>query len=71
MSYELATSTDGIQWTSLVGDESGSYLGLEYLFTKGVVAGQTYRFKARALNKWGWGPYTPEPHVEIIAATVP
>lgn len=42
MSYELAVSSDGLVWTSAVGDETGSYLGLEYTLTEGIIAGETY-----------------------------
>jgi hypothetical protein len=23
------------------------------------------------MNRWGWGPFSPEPHTEILAATIP
>jgi hypothetical protein len=58
-------------WTSVVGDSTGSYLGLEYTLNEEITSGETYLFKARALNKWGWGDYTSEPYLEILAATIP
>lgn len=62
------------QWDSIVGDLTGTYMGLEYTLTDlndGIVSGTTYTFKVRALNKWGWGPYTQDPQLEILAATIP
>ena len=23
------------------------------------------------MNRWGWGPFSTEPHTEILAATIP
>jgi hypothetical protein len=34
------------------------------------VASETYKFRTRAQNKWGWGPYTSTP-AEILAASIP
>jgi hypothetical protein len=65
--YDSANS----DWISVVGDETGTYLGSEYTATEGIVAGELYQFRTRAMNRWGKGPFTAEPHTEILAATVP
>jgi hypothetical protein len=48
----------------------GSYLGLSYTLTTDIVAGETYSFKIRPRNKWGWGEFST-PILEVLAAYVP
>lgn len=36
--------------------------------TTGVIAGQQYRFRVRAKNKYGWGPWGPEALIYAAAA---
>jgi hypothetical protein len=48
----------------------GSYLGLSYTLTTDIVPGETYSFKIRPRNKWGWGEYS-SPDLEVLAAYVP
>jgi hypothetical protein len=45
------------------------YTGSSYTVSTGVTEGGTYKFKARARNIYGWGPYSTE--VSIIASDVP
>jgi hypothetical protein len=58
----------GTSWTSLVGEASDYTLG-SYLVTAGVSEGQSYQFKLRAKNFWGWGPESPI--ATVLAATTP
>jgi len=48
----------------------GSYLGLSYTLTNTIVAGQTYSFRIRARNKWGWSEFSTPP-LQVLAAFVP
>ena len=38
--------------------------------TTNIVAGQSYNFRIRARNKWGWGEYST-PILQVLAAFVP
>jgi fibronectin type III domain-containing protein 3 len=42
---------------------------LSYSITSGLVTGDTYRFRVKALNEAGYGPYSYEN--SVVAATVP
>lgn len=42
---------------------------LTYDKTTGVTSGNTYKFRYRAENLYGWGDYSAE--LTLIAATVP
>jgi hypothetical protein len=54
-------------WTSLIG---GSYNSLISTFiVTGLTPGQTYNFRYRALNAFGWGYYSD--NSTIKAATAP
>lgn len=44
-------------------------LATTFLATNSLTSGHHYRFRVRAKNIWGWGPYSPE--TTIQAATVP
>ena len=65
-SYELALlDSSGDVWTAIIGtDEMGNFLGLEHTMTDNVVPGDSYTFKIRAKNKWGWGDYS-DPTVTV------
>ena len=43
----------------LVGSAT-NFTSTTHTISAGIVAGTTYRFKYRALNKYGWGPYSDE-----------
>jgi hypothetical protein len=34
------------------------YKDTTYLEQEGIVSGQSYTFRVRARNKWGYGPYS-------------
>jgi hypothetical protein len=53
---------------AIVGESSDSLLD-SYTVTSGVSRGTVYKFKHRAKNIFGWGPYSDE--VSITAATKP
>jgi hypothetical protein len=52
----------------LVGYISPYALG-SYTVASGVTMGSTYRFKIRAQNVYGWGPYSAV--VQIVASDTP
>ncbi len=55
------------EWVDIVGMPA-VYLGLSY--TKaGLATGTDYKFRVRASNSFGWGPYSDE--VTIRADEVP
>jgi len=58
MSYGLEYKTGAGAWTTLQGDPTDS-LNLSYIIN-GLVAGQSYSFRVRAKNEFGWGPYSNE-----------
>jgi len=45
------------------------YKDTSYLKQTGIVSGQSYKFRVRARNKWGYGPYSN--WVSIEASTNP
>lgn len=54
-------------WANVIGG-STPYVGLTYIKT-GLVTGTDYKFRIRASNSFGWGPYSDE--VTIKADEVP
>lgn len=52
-------------WTDVVGFES-PYLDLSATLTEGIIGGNTYRFRVRAQNIHGFGPFS-----RIVFTTVP
>lgn len=70
ISYQLDVLNASGSWIEVVGNSTGNYLGLSYTLTVGIVAGNTYQFRIRAYNKWGWGAYTSV-STSILAASVP
>lgn len=48
---------------------STPFLSTSHTQAAGVLAGGTYRFRYRAANKYGWGPYSDE--VVVQAADIP
>lgn len=61
---------DGLSgsYTSIVGFDTNSLL-TTYTITSGIVKGRSHRFRYRARNAIGWGPYSDE--ISILAATIP
>ena len=59
LSYELSwdAGTNQTTWTTLVG-YSSPYNNTSYIVTTGIVAGQSYYFRVRAQNFWGWSGYS-------------
>lgn len=58
----------GTLWTDIIGLSSDS-LALTTAVTSSVQAGSAYRFRYRAKNLHGWGPYSDS--LIIYAASVP
>jgi hypothetical protein len=58
----------GGSYTSIVGNNS-AYLMPIFSVSSGISKGFTYRFRYRALNCIGWGPYSNDFYV--LAAQVP
>jgi len=54
--------------TDLIGSAS-NFTSLTHTQSAGVTAGGSYKFRYRASNKYGWGPFSDE--VSILAASVP
>jgi hypothetical protein len=69
ISYELQMD-DGFSgdYVSLIGYSTNSLLKT-FLITDGLIKGRHHRFKYRAKNNVGWGPFSDP--VSIIAANVP
>jgi hypothetical protein len=69
ISYELVMD-DGMSgnFTSLVGLNANSLL-TEFTVFSEILKGRRHRFKYRAKNVVGWGPYSDDSYV--LAATVP
>jgi hypothetical protein len=66
----------GLQWDAGTGafgpeltGEASAYPSTTYTQLAGLLAGGAYRFRYRAANKYGWGPYSAA--VTILAADVP
>lgn len=58
----------GGDFVSLAGYDS-DYLKLWYVVTSNITKGTIYRFRYRAENKIGWGPYSDATFIQ--AASVP
>jgi uncharacterized membrane protein len=56
------------EWVSLIG-EGSDYTSTSYIITTGVTEGETYTFKVRAENRWGYGAFSSV--TQILAAAVP
>lgn len=61
---------DGLSgnYVSIVGFDTNSLL-TSYTITSGVIKGREHRFRYRARNSIGWGPFSDES--AILAATIP
>jgi hypothetical protein len=69
LSYELQMGTEALNdFVSIVGADPTS-LALSFIITKGIVKGETYTFRYRAVNAVGASCWSPIG--EITAATVP
>ena len=70
LSYHLQwdSGSSGVTFTDLVGYPSNS-LVLTYLISSGVSSGNTYQFKVRAKNLYGWGAYSTV--LSLKASSVP
>jgi len=55
-------------FTSVVGFNINSLL-TTYTITSGIVKGREHRFRYRARNMIGWGPFSDES--SVLAATIP
>lgn len=68
-SYEVLwdDSTNGQVWTELTGYTVP--LATPYYTATGLTMGRRYKFKIRAQNVHGWGPYSDEG--EVLVATAP
>jgi len=53
----------------LIG-ETSQYTGTDYTLTTGIVTGTTYKFKIKAVNKWGAGTFSAL-NLSVLAASVP
>lgn len=54
-------------WVNLIG-ETSDYSATSYMATS-VTEGETYQFKIRANNRWGWGDFSSV--TTILAAKAP
>lgn len=61
--------SNGEFWYSLIGISEPILAQSSFTVTNGVLEGQDYKFKVRARNIWGWGPFSPI--ATIRASTVP
>ena len=70
ISYNLQwdSGSNGLNWYDLVGVQP-AYLSTSYLVTTGVVQGQSYEFRIRAKNIYGWGEFSDQ--ITIRASTYP
>jgi hypothetical protein len=61
---------DGLSgnYVSVIGFDTNSLL-TTYTITSGIYKGREHRFRYRARNTIGWGPFSAES--SILAATVP
>lgn len=69
ISYEIQMD-DGLSgdYVSIIGFDTNSLL-TTYTITSGIIKGREHRFRYRARNAIGWGPFSSES--SILAATVP
>lgn len=69
LSYEVQKGTTALNdFETIVGGDPYS-LALQFTVTKGIVKGQTYTFRYRAINKVGAGEWSDI--TQIVAASVP
>jgi hypothetical protein len=61
--------SNGEFWYSLIGINEPVLTQTLFTVTNNILEGQYYKFKVRAKNIWGWGPFSPE--VTIRASTIP
>jgi len=57
LSYHVQWDQGTSTWVDLVGAGS-DYTGTSFTVASGVSVGNTYQFKVRAKNKWGWGTFS-------------
>ena len=67
VSYHLQMSWLTDTWVDVIGG-STPYLGLTYI-ENSLTMGTDYKFRIRASNSFGWGPYSDE--ITIRADEVP
>lgn len=68
LSYHLQWDQGTNTYVDLIGFSTES-TAITYTVTSGITGGQTYKFKVRAKNLYGWGDYSAE--ASIIAAQEP
>jgi hypothetical protein len=68
LSYSLEWDQAADSWISLVG-ESTPYTGLTYTVSDGVQPGELTKFRLRAQNAHGWGPYSDV--MEAVTSWIP
>jgi len=51
--------SNGEFWYSLIGLDEPVLTLTMFTVTNNVLEGQYYKFKIRAKNIWGWGPFSP------------
>jgi hypothetical protein len=56
ISYELVDITDSSNVVIFTGESS--YVGIKYTITDNIIPGESYLYKMRAQNKWGWSEYS-------------
>jgi hypothetical protein len=59
ISYHLQydAETNGAFWIDIIGINA-FYPSTSFTLTYGIRAGRVYNFRVRALNLWGWGPFS-------------
>ena len=68
LSYHLQWDQGTSTYVDLIGFSTES-TATTYTVTSGITGGQSYKFKVRAKNLYGWGDYSAE--ATIIAAQEP
>lgn len=61
--------SSGATWTTLLGENPMSTTTTYTQTGASVTSGRTYKFRYRAYNVHGWGPYSD--NLDLIAAEVP
>ena len=61
--------TSGASWTTIIGVAPFSTTQTYSVTGSSITAGMTYKFRYRAINVFGWGPFSDS--VDIIAAEIP
>ena len=71
MHLEWDYGSDGVYWQDLQGGPTSADYSLltTHVVTSGVTAGQPYKFRVRAHNVHGWGPYSEL--WTVVAAAAP